>query len=74
MSSIPNVSADDLDLIVDPVSNLGSSYEGEKQHGAFQGCSHDPGLIIKGSVDIPFCEEVFDLSLIPIIDFGFPSD
>jgi hypothetical protein len=72
MSPMSNVSANDLDLVVNPISNFGSTYESEEQHGAFQWCSHDSGLIIKGSVNVPFHEEVFDFGLISVIDLGFP--
>jgi hypothetical protein len=71
--SLADVFADSLDLVIDPVSNFRSSCEGEKQHSTFQWSGHDPGLIIKDPVDVPFCEEVFDFGSMSIIDFGFPS-
>jgi hypothetical protein len=69
--SISEVSADDFDLVVDPVSNFRSSYEGEEQHCLFQWHGHNPSLIIECPINVPFCEEVFNFGSVSVEDFGF---
>jgi hypothetical protein len=71
--TLANVPADDFYLVVDPIANLGSSHEGEKQHSTLQWSRHDSGLIVERSIHVPFCEEVFNFGPISIKDFRLSS-